>query len=291
MGSPSFETNALRWQIAALSDDWDVAGGVVARLSDSDDPRAQGTALFAAMAQALYQGELEDAYQAFDDLIALSDENFGPQARNLRAAVQLDTGNPEGALETSAEMSERAGNDFGRRITAMSVRATALAQMGDRTASNGVILEMFELAQGLPIPPRLFRRQERTFRGEVAFRAQDWEAAIDFIVPEIEDMPVMEQVGNSQRTRLHYVVGVAYFETGDLARAEASFLKGLEQAGRVNDPIATVRSIWYLGRIYETRGDETRARQYYQRFVDYWGGGDIDEANVEHAEEFLDRTG
>ena len=25
-GLPSFETNALRWQIAALSDDWDVAG-------------------------------------------------------------------------------------------------------------------------------------------------------------------------------------------------------------------------------------------------------------------------
>ena len=57
------------------------------------------------------------------------------------------------------------------------------------------------------------------------------------------------------------------------------------------NPIATVGSILYLGRIYETRGNETRARQYYQRFVDYWGGGDIDEANVEHAEDFLDRTG
>ena len=290
-GLPSFETNTLRWQIAALSDDWDVAGRVVARLSDSDEPRARGTALFAAMTQALYQGELEDAYQAFDDLIALSDDDFGPQARNLRAAVQLDTGNPEGALETSAEMSERAGDDFPQRITAMAVRAAALAQMGDRTASNGVILEMFELAQGFPMPPRLFRRQERTLRGEVAFRARDWEAVIEFIAPAIEDMPIMAQVGNSQRTRLHYLVGVAYFETGDLDRAEDSFLKGLEQAGRVNAPIATVRSIWYLGSIYESRGDETRARQYYERFVGYWGAGDIDEANVEHAEDFLDRTG
>ena len=37
---------------------------------------------------------------------------------------------------------------------------------------------------------------------------------------------------------------------------------GLEQPGRVYDPIATVRSHWYLGRIYEARGDETRARRY-----------------------------
>ena len=99
------------------------------------------------------------------------------------------------------------------------------------------------------------------------------------------------EVGDSQRTHLRYLLGVAYFETGDLDRAEDSFLKGLEQAGRVYDPIGVVRSIWYLGRIYESRGDETRARQHYQRFVDYWGGGDIDQANVEHAEDFLDRTG
>jgi len=188
-------------------------------------------------------------------------------------------------------MSEVAGDNFGRRINAMGVEATALAQMGERAASNEVIIAMFELAQGISIPERLFRRQERTFRGAVAFHAQDWEGTIDFIAPTIDEMPMMEEIGNSQRTRLHYQLGVAYLETDDPDRAEANFLRGLEQPGRVYDPIATVRSIFYLGRIYESRGDEARARQYYERFVDYWGSGEIDEADVQHAEDFLDRTG
>jgi tetratricopeptide (TPR) repeat protein len=290
-GAPFFDTEIQRWQVAALSDDWDRAEDIADSLSDSEEIRARGVAHLVLMAGALFEGDLEAAADAFDDVIDLSDENFVPQARNMWAAVQLDLGDWEGALETAAEMIEAAGGNFGQRISALALRATALAQMGDRAASDGVIIELFELAQGMPIPPRLFRRQERTFRGEVAFQAQDWEGAIEFIAPAIENMPRMEEAGNSQRTRLHYLLGVAYFETSDLDRAETSFLEGLEQAGRVYDPIATVRSLWYLGRIYESRGDETRARQYYQRFVDYWGGGDIDEANVEHAEDFLDRMG
>jgi tetratricopeptide (TPR) repeat protein len=290
-GAPAFDTDTLRWQIAALSDDWGTAEDMAETLAESDDPRSQGSALFAVMAQALYEGDLEDAYEAFDDLIALSEENFGSQARNIRSQVQLDTGDAEGALAIAAEMSEVAGDNFGRRINAMGVEATALAQMGERAASNEVIIAMFELAQGISIPERLFRRQERTFRGAVAFHAQDWEGTIDFIAPTIDEMPMMEEIGNSQRTRLHYQLGVAYLETDDPDRAETNFLRGLEQPGRVYDPIATVRSLWHLGRIYESRGDETRARQYYERFVDYWGSGEIDEANVEHAEDFLDRTG
>jgi len=290
-GAPSFDTETQRWQVAALSDDWDRAEDIARTLSESEEIRARGTAYLVLMEGALFEGDLEAAADAFDDAMALSDENFGSQARNMWAAVQLDLGDTEGALETAAEMSEAAEGNFARRINAMAVRALALAQMGERAASDGVLIEMFELAQGMPIPPRLFRRQERTFRGEVAFREADWEGAIGLIAPAIENMPRMEQAGNSQRTHLHYVLGVAYFETSDFDRAEASFLEGLQQAGRVYDPIATVRSLWYLGRIYESRGDETRARQYYQRFVGYWGGGDIDEANVEHAEGFLDDVG
>ena len=39
----------------------------------------------------------------------------------------------------------------------------------------------------------------------------------------------------------------------------------------------------------ESQGDEARAREHYQRFVDFWESGDIDEDRVEHAEDFLDR--
>ena len=33
----------------------------------------------------------------------------------------------------------------------------------------------------------------------------------------------------------------------------------------------------------EERGDSAKAREYYQRFVDFWGDGDLDRERVEEA--------
>jgi hypothetical protein len=35
------------------------------------------------------------------------------------------------------------------------------------------------------------------------------------------------------------------------------------------------------------RGDTARAREHYQRFVDYWAGGEIDRERVESADDWL----
>jgi len=290
-GSPVFEIAGLRWQAAALADDWETASGVAALLADGEDPRSRAAALVAVFAQSLFQGDPEGAQEAIDDLVTLRDGQFQGQALNFRVTMQLDLADFEGALESGRRLQDAADGDFGSILSGLGARAMALAGRGDRDASDVIIIEMFELAQQISIPERLLQRQERAFRARVAFYAADWAQVIALLEPALERMPAMEQLGNSERTRLQYNLGIAHYESGDLDAAEASLLKGLEQAGRMYDPIATVRSLWHLGRIYESRGDEARARQYYQRFVEYWGGGDIDEANVEHAEDFLDRTG
>ena len=48
-------------------------------------------------------------------------------------------------------------------------------------------------------------------------------------------------------------------------------------------PILYVRRFYFLGRIHENRGEMEKAREHYQRFVDFWRDGDLDRERVEEA--------
>jgi hypothetical protein len=44
-----------------------------------------------------------------------------------------------------------------------------------------------------------------------------------------------------------------------------------------------VRSLYLLGQILEGRGQQEEAAHFYRRFLDHWGGGEIDPERVEAA--------
>jgi hypothetical protein len=44
-----------------------------------------------------------------------------------------------------------------------------------------------------------------------------------------------------------------------------------------------VRSLYFLGKIEEKRGEKEKAREYYRRFVAFWNDGDLDRERVEEA--------
>ncbi len=52
-------------------------------------------------------------------------------------------------------------------------------------------------------------------------------------------------------------------------------------------PVEFVRSLYLLGEIEESQGNNQQARQTYQRFLDYWADGDLDRDQVEHAEQVV----
>ena len=71
---------------------------------------------------------------------------------------------------------------------------------------------------------------------------------------------------------------------GDNEEAAKWFLRILESTTEhINWPIQYVRSLYFLGKIHEQRGEQDKAREYYQRFVDFWGEGDLDRERVEEA--------
>jgi len=287
LGRPVAETGGLRWQLAVLSEDLDEAEVIIDRLMDSDDVRAQTSALFNSANQALFLGDLEDFYDAIEELGEF--EGSRSQALNFLAGVQMDLGDIDGLMDTAEQMSVLAGEDFQLRLDALGTRAGAVAARDGLDAADGLVLELFELVRNYRLPPRILMREERRVRGQLAFAAGEWERSISYLSEALDAMPDRVGLGNGQRPKVHYMMGVAHYETGDLDAAEENFLAVLELTGRVYEPIATVRSHWYLGQVYEAQGDEARAREEYQRFVDFWEQGDIDEDRVEHAEDFLDR--
>jgi len=280
----------LRWQILMLENDREEAADVLEALAEGDDPRMRANALLAGAMMELFDGDADAAladleeFAGFDDAVLV-------QGLNMRSALQLDLGDLDGAEETAARMVDGAGENALARINGLAVRATVLAARGQMESAEEVTTEIFSVVAQMPMQDFMIEREEQSFRGRAAFVAGDWSAAIQFLEAAFEGMPPREQLGNSRRTGMHYALGAAYYETGNLEAAEDNFLNALETPGRIYDPVPAVRSLWYLGRIYEDRGDDRRATEYYRRFIDFWGAGDIDEDRVEHAEDFLDALG
>jgi hypothetical protein len=58
---------------------------------------------------------------------------------------------------------------------------------------------------------------------------------------------------------------------------------------RLSDPVAFIRSHYRLGRLLDDRGDAAGARELYRTFVDSWGDGDMDRAEIADARARLAR--
>jgi tetratricopeptide (TPR) repeat protein len=85
-----------------------------------------------------------------------------------------------------------------------------------------------------------------------------------------------------------FTLGSAYLDTGKDAEA-ATYFERIVKSGtlRANDPLPFVRSLYLLGQISEHKGDRAKAADYYRRFVQYWGDGDMDRERVAEARKKL----
>ena len=88
--------------------------------------------------------------------------------------------------------------------------------------------------------------------------------------------------------RYAFPLALAHLQQGDSVEAAELFERIVESgAQRLHYPWEYVRSFYFLGKIAEEDGDTNAARRYYQRFLEYWGDGDIDTDRVEEARAFI----
>ena len=83
---------------------------------------------------------------------------------------------------------------------------------------------------------------------------------------------------------LWFSTASAYRAEGNEEEAAKWFQQITESTSeRINWPLPYVRSFYFLGKIYESRGQMDEAREYYRRFVDFWKDGDLDRERVQEA--------
>ena len=83
-------------------------------------------------------------------------------------------------------------------------------------------------------------------------------------------------------------LGSALLEDGQPAEAKIRFETVINgTTARAWEPLVYVRSFYQLGEAEEQLGNTGAAKAAYQRFLDYWGDGNIDPERVEYARQFV----
>lgn len=88
----------------------------------------------------------------------------------------------------------------------------------------------------------------------------------------------------NEHVPLWFTLASAHLANGDVDEAATWFRRVSESTTEhVTWPLQYVRSYYFLGKIHEERGESDAAREYYRRFVDFWGDGDLDRERVAEA--------
>jgi len=288
---------ALDWWAAVLQDKWAAADVSARKLAQGPDPDSKYDGnVFLAVGE-MYRGRMASALR----LLEVAATSQGPRgsiksahARHLAAAILLAQGNNAKALVQARRASEEAGGTFEMWE---SLYDTALAQSRlGQVAESARTMDTLT-AKANAFPGNREKRRVLKLAAVLALDRHDTAQAIDAL-RRAEDMMPARGIGvflpefrKTPYLPTWFDLGTAFFATGNDTEASVRFQKVVNSTERREYPLQFVRSLYFLGQIAERRGDREQARAYYQRFVGYWGDGDIDRDRVADAKKKLSAAG
>jgi len=261
-----------QFSLAVLRQDWEAIEEVAQRAGQIPAPFAKSFELALRMQGQLWQGRLGDMPAVADEAIASY-----PAPGPARAAAYknwafplLASGHPQKAAEFArAARQEAPGYDDD--YEAHGIEAMAQQALGQERRADLVIEELSERVEQIPGP--YWKGLAHEVRGRVALERGGTATAVAEL--EKAEQAVPEQSGN--QVRVWFFLGRAYLEAGRPADAQDRFERVVTSHGdHVFQPMNFVRSLYYLAQIHEQQGDSDKARDSYQRFLDYWGEGNLD---------------
>ena len=281
-GGPPPRLWRQRWALNVLRERWEAAADDVSRFVESEDAVVAVEGLHRRAVLALYRGKPSEAQVSLEQAIRM-DAAPDPEiarSRNYRAHVLLETGEPSRAL-TDAELAARTD----RRLVGyrgLLFAGMARAALGQTADAEATAERMHEIAAPLD-SPRL-TSWYHLLLGEIAAATGDQERAIAELTTADSLSPARGLSPDTAHVAIWFSLASVHAKAGNDAEA-ATWFGRIAEVGieHVWQPIPYIRSFYFLGRIHEERGDAERARAYYQRFVDFWGEGEIDRERVSEA--------
>jgi serine/threonine protein kinase/tetratricopeptide (TPR) repeat protein len=199
------------------------------------------------------------------------------EVRKVDVAFTVRLGRDAEALERLSPLLETAPtpDDIRALQSAAAIACTRLGRLDEADAHLALALAASEgeLNEGV----------RHIFRGVLALERGDADSAIRELLAADPLLPAIAQQ-SLDHADVWSGLGRAHLMRGEAAEAAVWFRKLIDSgATRLITPLAFVRSHYFLGRCYDETGDPEQAREYYEKFVEYWGDGDLDRERVEEA--------
>jgi tetratricopeptide (TPR) repeat protein/predicted Ser/Thr protein kinase len=277
-----------RWRVFVLRDQWADADAAAKRLLESSDPFQKWLGSIALATTELYRGRLKRALDYGEQAVQVYRESreFSASARLIIAQCLLETEQPARALELALVARREAKDEWPER-DGVALAALAQAGLGRAEEAKKSASELKRLADRLP-----FETSQRGYHqllGELALSRGEWLAAIEELKKAESLLRFRGLPGPpTPHVPIRFALASAYLGAGDDAQAAVWFQRILESpTERIWWPIAYVRSLYFLGKIHEKRGEMGKAREFHRRFLGYWGEGEIDRERVEEVKKKL----
>jgi tetratricopeptide (TPR) repeat protein len=282
------ESLGLRWVIAAMRDSAASQASVVRALQQSPGPFFRFLSTLDGACTEAYAGRTTAAIGVFDGWLAKQPARGSDQTAILRtheARFLLALGKPALALTQATRATAEAKSTTPGWDSAY-FAVLALSRLG-RDADAAKALDALQ-GRVQKVPGTREQRNLHWLRGAMAL---DHGRAPEAVAELRQADALLTPRGTIPPPPIHvrvwFDLGRAYLAARDDAGAAATFEKIVTRSERALYPIEYVRSLYFLGQIAERRGDADKARQYYQRFIEHWGSGDVDPDRVADAKRQL----
>ncbi len=270
-----------------LAEQFDAAFAALDRLGDGGSEPAAHQSLLLGADVLLYFGRADEARAALDEAVAMAPTG-GPlwsAATAKRAELEQLLENPARVLELVAAMRAE-GFEPGFEQTALLAEGLAYAMLGNEDAVRERRAEVFQLLAEMPLPPRTRRRIDHQIDGIMAFARRDFTDSARNLEQALMLLPTRDIT--DEGVVLRYYLARSLWRLG---REQESIphLEAIRDAtlSRGRQGVIWVRSLWLLGKFHADQGNTTEARRHYERFLRYWGDGELDRDQVEEARAYL----
>jgi tetratricopeptide (TPR) repeat protein len=283
----SLQPTDLRQNVYWLREQWDEAQRASEKMAASSDPFWQWLGTVTQATTSLYRGRSHDALARYDEATRIYAEPgpFSANARNFAAHILMARGETTRALYET-QMAEREGQGRGAEWVAVFLTAVAQARAGQLENAEGTRQKLAKMAEALPFDIEEKRRLHQ-LDGEIALARGDTTAAISELEQARAMLPPRGFPGGpgvNEHVSIWYSLASAQLAAGNEAKAADWYQEIVDSTTeRITWPIEYVRSFYFLGKIHENRGEMDGAREYHQRFLDFWQDGDMDRERVEEA--------
>jgi tetratricopeptide (TPR) repeat protein len=251
----------------------------------SSDPFWQWLGTVTQATTSLYRGRSDDALARHDEAtrIYAKPGPFSASARNFAALILMARGETTRALYET-QMAEREGQGRGAEWVAVFLTAVAQARGGQLEGAETTRKKLSDMAETFPFDIEEKRRLHQLDAEIALARGNAEQAAAE--LEQAESMLPARGFGGNQHVPIWYSLASAQLAAGNETQAAQWYQKIAESTTEhISWPIPYVRSFYFLGKIHENRGEMDRAREYYQRFLNFWQDGDMDREHVEEAQQ------